>query len=294
MSGTILGGGAETTPAAGTGTGTDPAGGAGTGGGAGGGGGTETPPSTGASWRDALPDDLKSDATLVRFKTQEEAIRSGLEARKMIGSSVQIPKADAPEKDWNDFMAKLRPEKAEEYKFTKPAGSETAWDDALENGFRATAHRLGLPLQTAAGLFAWYNEFQQGRATAVEQEMEKGLNALRAEWGDAFKGRAAGAFAAVKRLGGQAAVDLMESSGLGNHPVMVRIFDAVREAIEEDHPPKGERGGTVGADAAKAKIAAIRADPKHAYNNSKASAEERSAASREMLELYKVLYPEEE
>jgi len=247
-----------------------------------------------SGWRDALPDDLKGDPSLKDFKDIAGLAKTYVETKKMVGNSIRIPKSDAPEADWErDVFSKLRPAKPEDYVFAKPE-SGNGWDEELEKGFRATAHQLGLPVQTASGLMKWLQAEQESKVSAFTADMEKGLAELKTEWAGDFTKRAGQAAAAVKRLGGGPLIELLESTGLGNHPALIKAFATAGAAFEPDHLPRGHgSSASSGAESAKQKIAAIRADKSHPHNNPEATPKQRQQAVEEMRVLYQTAYTEE-
>lgn len=117
--------------------------------------------------------------------------RQAYNQEKLIGSSIRIPKDDAPAEEVNAFLDKLgRPKTADEYKFDAPKNmpKELPYDSALEAGFRKRAHELGLSSKQAAGLRDLFVDYQvsayetaaqqrtadlEGRAGKATAELEK-------------------------------------------------------------------------------------------------------------------------
>lgn len=119
------------------------------------------------SFIESLPEELRGEETLGKFKDVGGLAKSYLEAQKMIGSSIRIPSEDASEdahkefyekltgvkgvvklpgeddKDgWDAFYNKLgRPAKAEDYKLNVPEGTE--YDEQLFLDDAKLAHEGG-------------------------------------------------------------------------------------------------------------------------------------------------------
>ena len=49
------------------------------------------------NWKDALAEDLRDNATVQRFKTVEDAIRSTLSAQQMVGAETDVLAYDLPQ-----------------------------------------------------------------------------------------------------------------------------------------------------------------------------------------------------
>ena len=60
------------------------------------------------------------------------------------------------------------------------------------------------------------------------------MNLLKQEWGDSFNAKADAAFRAAKEFGGQELAGVLQQTGLGNHPVFVKMFAKIGETISED------------------------------------------------------------
>lgn len=155
-------------------------------------------PNAPAEWLAGLPDDLKGDATLSRFKSIEDLARGHVEAHKVAKSKVVLPKDDDPE-SFARFAAAVRPENADAYEITVPEGQSSEFADAM----RPVFHEAGLLPQQAAKLVEANNQFV---AQAIEQANSKGqeeLDALQAEMG-----------ASEFERGKQAAVTMLNKLGI--------------------------------------------------------------------------------
>ncbi len=91
---------------------------------------------------------------------------------KLIGSSIRIPKDDAPPEEKNAFLNKLgRPEKPDGYEFAAPKSLPEGlpYDGERATAFKTKAHELGLTKTQAAALHDWFVEGEVGvfnKATA--------------------------------------------------------------------------------------------------------------------------------
>src|SRR6185369_12579211 len=67
-------------------------------------------------WMAGLPDDLKGDATLTRYKSLDDLARGHLETKKLASSKLIIPGDGATDEDWGKFYDALgRPESPDKY-----------------------------------------------------------------------------------------------------------------------------------------------------------------------------------
>lgn len=165
-------------------------------------GGAQSPSSDGGAqlpeWMGGLPDDLKADATLARFKSVEELGRGHIEAHKLAKSKVVLPKegdADA----FGRFAAAIRPEKPEDYAFTVPEGQDSSLADAM----RPIFHQAGLHPESAKILVDGWNAHLAQVSEAAAQKGKDELSAVEAEMGQTQ-------FAQGK----QAAVNMLNRLGL--------------------------------------------------------------------------------
>lgn len=245
-------------------------------------------------WRTSLPEELRGEKSLEKYKSVPEVAKAYVEASKLMGNAVHMPKPDAPQEEFDKFYARLgRPESPDKYELKRPenpAGGQ--WDEGLEKEFRTAAHQSGLQPRQAQGLLDWFNKTQTERLTAYTKGMEEGVGKLKTEWGAKFDEKVGMAARAVKELGGDELKTMLEDTGLGNHPVLVKLFAKIGESMMEDVIISGDgHMEDTSKEALQLKIDAIRRDPKHPFNDSKASPAAREAALKEMSGMYKQLYP---
>lgn len=251
--------------------------------------GAETPPGT-DDWRAVIPEDLRSDPSLASFKDAGALAKSYVETKRMVGGAIQVPKDTDPPEAWEKLYAKIRPEKPENYDLKPPEGANGAWDEGMATAFKSAAHQNGLHPRQAQGLLDWYTKVQNERVAAFTKEMEAGMATLKTEWGAGYDKRMGFARKAVDGVGGEELKKVLDSTGLGNHPVLVKVFAEIGEAMEEDHPPQGEgRASTESADAIQKQLDAIFADPKDPFTNATAPHEIHERRVKEVQDLLRRL-----
>ena len=84
------------------------------------------------------------------IKSWDSLIASNVNAQKLIGSKISLPKDDSPEEDWNNLYNKLgRPETPESYDLTN---EKFKYTEEVEKEIRQSMHKLGLTAKQAKGI----------------------------------------------------------------------------------------------------------------------------------------------
>ena len=211
-------------------------------------------------WRAQLPDDLKDNEVMTQYEKIGDFAKAHIDlgnAKKdldgKLANSIQLLKDDASDEDRATFFTKIgRPEKPEGYQFTKPTLPEDLkYDEDQEKEFRGTAHKLGLSTPQATGIYDWYHQNILTSYTALEtarkKEFDDSSAALKKEWGDNYETNTEiakrAAHAVEEKLGIKGFTDLMDSSGFGNNPLLVKAFHAIGTRIMDDKMLKGASSG---------------------------------------------------
>ena len=255
------------------------------------------------TWFDRLPDEIKKDASIQSFKGKEvnDVVKSYVEAQKLIGGSIRIPKADAKPEEWNSFWEKMgRPKTPEEYGIVKPAilPDGVEWKEDLAKEFSSLSHSLGLNKVQAGKLSAWYidkisSDAQQNNqklAERVEFGKSEAKKEIEKEWGPDYQRRITVARRGLKALGDEGLVELLDTSGLGNHPSFLKLFYSLGQKYAEDGMIDGSVEGAISPDEAKKRIQEIRNDPEHLYHPRNSAKPGHKEAIAEMEMLHKVAY----
>lgn len=109
--------------------------------------------------------------------------------------------------------------------------------------FKQTAAAVNLP---AESLQTWLS-YEENRLQAAAEQAARQQRAQQENWarqtqemfGPAWQAEVSKAVRAADAFGGPQLRQLLEETGLGNHPVMVRTFHAVAQRICEDVTPGG-------------------------------------------------------
>lgn len=191
-----------------------------------------------ASWRDSLPDDIKSAPSLSKFETIEGLAKSYTNLEKMLGADkVVVPKDGDEEGAQRFFKAAGWPDKPEEYGFKAPekVPDGMVYNPELDTKIaglfhgakltkaQAAAVREGLMEVVASGA-SESMEASKAAQAANEAALMQAEQSLKQEWGPAYDTRAKVAGAAINKFAPPEAIAVMEANGLANNPAIVRMF----------------------------------------------------------------------
>ncbi len=199
------------------------------------------------TWQSKLPEDLRSDPSLADFKDEAEMIpmpinvaKSFIHTKKMVGAdTLKVPKTD---EEWEETYTRLgRPESAELYLLqhaedVNPALVESMQKDA--EWFRGVAHKLGLNDKQTTELFREFTKQSSDKYNEVIKATDTdGINTeiqMRTEFGTAYEGKKILTDRAMKELGGDEFMQLINSTGVAKHPAFVRAMFKVGTMMAED------------------------------------------------------------
>ena len=247
-------------------------------------------------WRESLPEDLKSDPSLLTVKDVPGLAKSYIHAQKMIGADkIALPGKNASEEEWSAVYEKLG----------KPAEAKTYEDDFGDlpipeeniNDFKEAAHKLGLNQIQFKGLTSWYkanlktqvdNMIVDADTKRAESEAE-----LRKEFGKTYDAKLKSSQRVFQTYGDTKFLDveLKDGTKLGNHPTFIKLMSNIADTISEDKIATGEKGSEFFTPAeAKRKIAELTV-PGTAYWNRKDPGHE--DAVKEVADMQEMVHPEE-
>lgn len=192
------------------------------------------------SFRDSMPAEYQTDPVFKNFNSVEDVLKSYKSAAGMVGLDkgevARKPSSSAPAAEWDAFYNFLgRPES--EAKYTVPETGKTLPQEKLSS-LKKTAHSLGLNDKQFA---AWVESETQAEAASAQQReqmfaqgYEDGKAALTKEWGAAYEQNVRIMAQAVKDVGGQRLVDILNNSGLINLPEVAKAFHKLGTMTQED------------------------------------------------------------
>ena len=243
---------------------------------------------------------LKDDPNITKYTSVEELAKGHVNAAKSIGNNVAIPGKD---EDWGPFWDKIgRPPAADQYELPEVEGADQLSqnpDDAAN--YAKKAHELGLTQRQMAGLWQHYQksavEYMNGFQEQQAAENQQGQLALQKEWGQAYDQKLSEAQAAVKEFGSDELVNLLNDTGFGDHPVLIKAFASIGEAMRNDKMyGRGDdmRSGALSPGMAQQEIADLNlnAEFMNAYMNGENAGH--AEAVKKMQALMRIAYPDEQ
>jgi hypothetical protein len=194
------------------------------------------------SWRDSLPDELKSNASLEKFSDVSTLAKSYINAESMIGKDkMVIPGANTTEDEWNDIYDKLgRPSDPNAYELTAEVGEGEQIDEQLMSSFKETAHKHGLSPAQAQGLLDYYNSISNQSLVDLDNNavlaQEQSQRELREEWGRSYDDNLNKASTVGKQFFGEDVFGLQLSDGskLGDNPALIKGLSKMASIVSED------------------------------------------------------------
>ena len=144
-------------------------------------------------WVNALDEDIRGEKCIQTHKNLNSAMRSLVNATKMIGTEkIPIPKEGSPQEVWDAYYkAGGRPDTPDDYKLEYPKDMPVEQDKAMLDNFKAILHKNGGSAKLALELYNWYNSYVKDQiinSQQVQQEQQKQLiDGLTKEWGNAFE-----------------------------------------------------------------------------------------------------------
>lgn len=245
-------------------------------------------------WFAGLPAELAGEKSLQAFKGKSvgDFAKSFVEAQKIIGGSIRLPKADATPEDKAktlvDIYTKLgRPESADKYIVNLPKINDGALlSDEHTKEFYGVAHKLGLNSEQLQGIMDWYGGYLNGLTPNYEALKKEGYEALKAEYGKDVDAKLGAAQRVLSVVGGKELVDAVDSTGIGNHPAFIKLLAKFGELAAEKGIVSGQQSGPMSKSDVQAEIDKLRNDPKSPYNDERHK--EHAEAVKRMQELYKL------
>lgn len=217
------------------------------------------------NWKEALPEDLRKTDLIANSKSLTDFAGQAINAQKMIGSRIPLPKETDDENTWNEVYNKLgRPGTPDGYKIERPQDSKYEYNEALEKQFLAEAHKAGLNNKQANALAKWQMEKYAADKAADEQAIANATEQLKREWGNKYDERISGMQRIVSEYEAEypGLMNAIDTAGIGNNPAFIKFFHDIAEGLIEGNAPGGSPGdsGIVTASTAGAEINKLMAD----------------------------------
>ena len=253
-------------------------------------------PAPAMEWKSALPEVIRNHPVIQQTPDIEKLAKQLVDAQSFIGRSIQIPGANATPEEINKFHVKLgRPESIDKYSkldYTGlPPGLEVPPEKISE--YHNLAFKLGLNDAQQKGVLQWIhaNEVADAKGQEEQQQLTRANSesVLKKEFGAAYDQRIAIAQRAYGALATKDQQEYFKEIGLEDDPQFIKMLAEIGKKLVDDRSIDGSGG--VGSlkmtpDEANVRIAEIRKDPKHPYNDAASPAHAQAVA--DMQKLYEV------
>lgn len=256
---------------------------------------------SGMDWRASLDDTLRSDPTLADIKDLNGLAKSYVHAQRMIGKDkIAIPSETADPKEWDMFYERLgRPADGNykiDYQKIVPPGLD--FDPSALEEFKGIFHKAGLTQKQAETIFKEYMGYvgnvHNSNLEGVSAQREQWVSDIRREFGRAFDERIDLAVRAVETFGGKELVQWLDQTGLGDHPMFVKMFANIGMQMQESLATGGQSGGfTLTPDTARQEIARMQRDPEFMKSYTTPGSTGHAEAVQKMQQLFSFAYPDE-
>ncbi len=194
-------------------------------------------------WTDSLPEGTfeKDDTGVLKMgdiadhKDIGSLVKTHLNLQKKLGTAIQPLADNASDEDKRAYYTKQGcPEKAEDYVTPMPEKLPEGmlFSEDIMTAAKNYAHANGVKKEILEGLskvvldsqIEMFNKMVADAKIAQDKAAEEATNKLKGKWGDDNDKYVELARRAYDVHGGQAFVDLMESTGLKDNPIVVETF----------------------------------------------------------------------
>lgn len=225
-------------------------------------------PATLPEWATALPDDIKPIVQAKGWKEPADMAKSYANLEKTLGQKrLPAPSADWKPEQWQSLYKELGlPDSPDKYTVPEVKLPDGLTLDATKmSEAKKALHEAGLlPQQAEKVLKYYFGTISKEYETAAEtrrREQEASEFKLKDEWKGEYDGNVKLAKDALAKFGGPELVEHLNTSGLGNHPALIKAFAAIGKGMLEDQARgKGGGGGSDDVALAKEELAKLTAD----------------------------------
>lgn len=202
------------------------------------------------SWRDSLPDELKSDPTLNKYSDVPNLAKAYLELNKKLGQKGVIkPGKDASPEEIKSFREALGiPTDPSKYDMGKFEGVEVP-KETLDWAQKMGAEHGVEPAAMKAIIADYFKLDANAKAlqtAAAKEQMIKGLDGLKTEWGEAYERNLTRANFAAEKLGGKPFVEHLVKLGVHNDPMLLKVLSSAAGLYGEDKLREAGAGSNTG------------------------------------------------
>lgn len=255
-----------------------------------------------ADWKSGLPDDVRNDPSIADIKDVGAMAKSYINGQKLIGKNrIALPGEGATDEEISAFHSQLgRPETSNLYDFGErpalPDGLE--YDEGFETQYKELAYKAGLNPNQAKAIYDGYHEYIQSKSSSEGEntaaQTSAWVDSLKKEFGKAYNERVELASRAVDTYGDGDLKEWLDNSGMGNNPMMVKLFAKIGEGLAEGRSDSvQDRGFIMTPDQAKQEIARYNRDQTFMSAYQSGDNPGHAEAVKKMDSLFKLAYPDE-
>lgn len=254
-----------------------------------------------ATWKGNLATDILNSPLTQKFADTKEGLNEALTSyaslEKLLGhEKVPIPKGPDDKEGWNRFEKAMGiPNKATEYGLADaeiPEGLKGVTFD--KEKFAQTVHAFKLTPDQAKGLWGAYTTMVKETYTKAvkdhETAMTEVVNKMRGEWGDAYDSNVELGQLVINKFSGDKETEDFVTSVLAKDPRGIKFLAKIGGQFAENKIGDfGYQRFSLTPEQAQTEIDNIVKDPKHPYNDDKASEPERNRAIDYVNGLYALI-----
>lgn len=236
-----------------------------------------------------LGEELRMNKALQNFKTADDLAKSYIHANQLLGKRMSELSAE----DAAHFRKLVNvPESKDDYILADDLkDTDVSW-------YKEAALKAGLTKEQAKDLADSFILSERTKAESLQKEMElesaAWVDSLKKEFGSAFDKQVEIAKRGVKAFGDDDVVKILNETGLGSHPAVVKMFAKIGRELLEDKLVKADAPavfGTTPSDAMN-QISLKKADAEFMQAYMSPRHPEHKRAVEEMSRLYSLAHPQ--
>ncbi len=248
----------------------------------------------------SLPEDIRKEPSFAEIQKSDlpGVFKNLIDSQKTLGRAIILPDEKDPEEKrvekLNSVYEKLgRPKTHAEYDF-KDVIKDGEVDPARVEKYQKIFHEAGLSNAQAKRLIAAAMEESAGglSAESAMQALSQG-DEKHTGWGEKIEENIGVAKAALVKFDTDGELlSFLETTKLGNHPVVLRFLHSIGSQLAGDKTPGVEsRAGNLDKSSAQSKLAEIMSNKAHPYFDRKSPGY--TQAQAEVKRLHEVIYGDE-
>lgn len=240
------------------------------------------------SWLDNMPDDIRGNQSLSKFKDVTSLAQSYLAAEKALSSRVAIPADDADEEQWGKFYQRLGVPEDKIYTSERKGEDEKYIKDYEEMFFSSgISKRQGEKL--LKHLYDYSSKLQQENRLESDRIKSENFDWLKSNYGNDFDVRMSSMQAALKEYGSKELADMLEDNMYA--PALVDMLAKVGSTLKSDSLVTGEEKAVISEkDSALREIKALENDNDFMVKLANKNHAGHDAAVARMTELHSIAY----